>query len=88
MSNALKKSVKVSAEMMQLMAVLITCRSQDHAQLKFLFELEKPDGLLPDTAKLPLPPPHVAGARGEVGAASRGARSLSRVVRHANGLGP
>jgi hypothetical protein len=71
--------------MMQLMAVLITCRSQDHAQLKFLFELEKPDGLLPDTAKLP---PHVAGARGEVGAASRGARSLSRVVRHANGLGP
>ena len=61
MSNALKKSVKVSDEMMQPMpmavTVLITCRSQDHAQLKFLFELEKPDGLLPDTAKLPPPSP-------------------------------
>jgi hypothetical protein len=57
MSNTLKKSVKVSGEMMQPMAVLITCRSQDHAQLKFLFELKKPDGLLPDTAKLPPPSP-------------------------------
>jgi hypothetical protein len=45
MSNALKKSMKVSGEMMQPMA--ITCRLEDHAQLKFLFELEKPDGLLP-----------------------------------------
>jgi hypothetical protein len=44
MSNALKKSVKVSGEMMQPVAVLITCRSQDHAQLKFLFELKKPHG--------------------------------------------
>jgi hypothetical protein len=29
------------------MAVPITCRSEDHAQLKLLFKLEKPDGLLP-----------------------------------------
>jgi hypothetical protein len=47
MSNALKKSAKVSDEMMQPMVVPITCHSEDHAQLKFLFELEKPDGPLP-----------------------------------------
>jgi hypothetical protein len=47
MSNALKKSAKVSGEMTQPMAVLITCHSEDHAQLKFLFKLEKTDGLLP-----------------------------------------